>query len=139
MSDVGERASRLLARARALNPLPEGALAVAVGLVVSGMSTYVFLGVAHRSVNEADYSALVVLWTAMFALGNGIMQPLEQEVARAVSDRRARGIGPAPGIPPAGALGVSFAGGVAGLAPAPPRPVVGKRVGGQADPPLAFV
>src|SRR4051812_42084522 len=108
MSEVGERAPRLLARARQLNPLPEGALSVAAGLVVSGVSTYVFLGVAHRSVDEADYSALVVLWTALFAIGNGIMQPLEQEVARAVSDRRARGIGPAPVIKRASAVGFSF-------------------------------
>jgi O-antigen/teichoic acid export membrane protein len=91
-----------------LNPLPEGALSVAVGLVVSGASTYVFLGVAHRRLEPADYSALTVLWTAMFAIGNGIMQPLEQEVARAVSDRRARGIGPAPVIRRAAAVGFTF-------------------------------
>jgi len=108
MSDEGASAPTLLARARAINPLPEGALSVAVGLVVSGISTYVFLGVAHRSLDEGDYSALVVLWTAMFAIGNGIMQPLEQEVARAVSDRRARGLGPAPVIRRAAIAGVSF-------------------------------
>jgi O-antigen/teichoic acid export membrane protein len=111
--DEGERGPTLLARARALNPLPEGALSVAVGLVVSGASTYVFLGVAHRRLDSADYSALAVLWTAMFAIGNGIMQPLEQEVARAVSDRRARGIGPAPVIRRAAVVGFSFMGAVA--------------------------
>jgi O-antigen/teichoic acid export membrane protein len=108
MPDQGDRAPTLLARAREINPLPEGALSVAVGLVVSGVSTYVFLGIAHRRLDGADYSALVVLWTAMFAIGNGIMQPLEQEVARAVSDRRARGIGPAPVIRRAAAVGFTF-------------------------------
>jgi O-antigen/teichoic acid export membrane protein len=116
MSDEGERAPGLLSRVRAINPLPEGALSVAVGLVVSGVSTYVFLGVAHRQLGEADYSSLVVLWTAMFAIGNGIMQPLEQEVARAVSDRRARGLGPAPVIRRAATIGFAFMCAVALLA-----------------------
>jgi O-antigen/teichoic acid export membrane protein len=116
MPDEAERGSTLLARARSVNPLPEGAVSVAVGLVISGVSTYAFLGVAHRQLNEGDYSALVVLWTAMFAIGNGIMQPLEQEVARAVSDRRARGIGPAPVIRRAAAAGIGFMGIVTVLA-----------------------
>jgi hypothetical protein len=73
MPDVEVRGPSLLARARAINPLPEGAVSVATGLVVSGCSTYIFLGIAHRRLDEADYSALVVLWTAMFAIGNGIM------------------------------------------------------------------
>jgi O-antigen/teichoic acid export membrane protein len=110
MPDAHVRAPSLLARARAINPLPEGAVSVAVGLVVSGCSTYFFLGIAHRQLNGADYSALVVLWTAMFAIGNGIMQPLEQEVARAVSDRRARGLGPAPVIRRAATAGLGFMG-----------------------------
>jgi O-antigen/teichoic acid export membrane protein len=108
MPDAVDRGPTLLARARAINPLPEGAVSVATGLVVSGASTYVFLGIAHRRLGEADYSALALLWTAMFAIGNGIMQPLEQEVARAVSDRRARGIGPAPVIKRAATIGFAF-------------------------------
>jgi O-antigen/teichoic acid export membrane protein len=108
MTAGGQRPPSLRQRARDQNPLPEGALAVAVGLMVSGVSTYAFLGLAHRKLSSADYSALVVLWTAMFAIGNGIMQPLEQEVARAVSDRRARGIGPAPVIRRAAAIGFAF-------------------------------
>jgi O-antigen/teichoic acid export membrane protein len=45
----------------------------------------------------------------LFAVGNGIMQPLEQEVARAVSDRRVKGIGPAPVIRRAVIIGIGFA------------------------------
>jgi len=45
----------------------------------------------------------------LFGLGNGIMQPLEQELARAVSSRRAHGIGPGPVIRRAVALGALFA------------------------------
>jgi O-antigen/teichoic acid export membrane protein len=53
-----------------------------------------------------------VLWALVFGVGNGIMQPLEQEVARAVSSRRARGIGAGPVIRRAVALGAVFAVGV---------------------------
>jgi O-antigen/teichoic acid export membrane protein len=104
----GEGTISVIERVRAQNPLPEGAVSVAVGLVVSGVATYAFLGVAHRRLDASDYSALGVLWTAMFAIGNGIMQPLEQEVARAVADRRARGIGPAPVVRRAITIGIVF-------------------------------
>jgi len=73
------------------------------------VATVAFLAIASRSLDPADYSALGVLWTLLFAVGNGIMQPLEQEVARAVSDRRARGIGPAPVIRRAIVVGICFA------------------------------
>lgn len=89
--------------------LPEGALAVMVGLAVSGISTYVFFAIAHRSLTANEYSDFGVLWVALFAIGNGLMQPLEQEVARAVSERRERGVGPAPVIRRAVTIGVAFA------------------------------
>lgn len=73
------------------------------------MATVAFLAIASRSLDAADYSALGVLWTLLFAVGNGIMQPLEQEVARAVSDRRSKGIGPAPVIRRAFIIGLAFA------------------------------
>jgi O-antigen/teichoic acid export membrane protein len=59
--------------------------------------------------DPADYSSLVVLMALLFGLGNGIMQPLEQELARAVSSRRAHGIGPGPVIRRAVVLGAIFA------------------------------
>lgn len=49
-----------------------------------------------------------VLWSLLFAVGNGVMQPLEQEVARAVSDRRARGLGPGPVVRKAASIGAAF-------------------------------
>lgn len=90
------------------NPLPEGALPVAVGLLVNGVATYAFLGIANRTLSAASYSALGVFWALMFAVGNGIMQPLEQEVARAVSARRAAGLGPGPVVRRAAAIGAVF-------------------------------
>jgi O-antigen/teichoic acid export membrane protein len=89
--------------------LPEGAAAVAVGLAINGVALLAFLAIASRRLSAADYSALGVLWALLFGVGNGIMQPLEQEVARAVSARRAHGIGPGPVIRRAVALGTSFA------------------------------
>lgn len=76
------------------------------------MASIAFFAIASRRLQPADYSALGVLWTAMFAVGNGIMQPLEQEVARAVSDRRAKGLGPAPVIHRAITIGAAFSLGV---------------------------
>ncbi len=98
----------LLARVQAKNPLPEGALPVAVGLAISGVATYVFFGIASRVLDGANYSTLGTMWAWLFAVGNGIMQPLEQEVARAVSDRRAQSIGPGPVIRRAITIGALF-------------------------------
>jgi len=79
-----------------------------VGLIVNGLATFVFLGIASRTLDAAAYSALGVFWALMFAVGNGIMQPLEQEVARAVSARRAAGIGAGPVIHRAAVIGGGF-------------------------------
>lgn len=81
---------------------------VAIGLVVNGAATYAFLGIANRTLDESAYGALSVFWALMFAVGNGIMQPLEQEVARAVSNRRAQGFGPGPVIRRAVLVGAVF-------------------------------
>lgn len=79
-----------------------------IGLVVSGVATYVFLGISSRQLDADAYSALGVLWSLLFAVGNGLMQPLEQEVARAVAARRVRGEGAGPVIRRAAVLGVGF-------------------------------
>ncbi len=100
----------LIERLRRSNPLPEGAVPVAVGLIVTGVATYLLFAVTSRVLDANDYSALAVLWTLLFAVGNGVMQPLEQEVARAVSDRRARGQGSAPVIRRAAVVGLGFTG-----------------------------
>lgn len=81
---------------------------VAAGLGVSGVATYAFLAVADRNLDPEAYAAVGVLWSLLFAVGNGVMQPLEQEVARAVSARRARGIGAGPVVRRAGAIGAGF-------------------------------
>jgi O-antigen/teichoic acid export membrane protein len=95
-------------RIRQSNPLPEGAVPVGIGLLVSGIGTLAFLSIASHNLSEDDYSALGVLWALLFAVGNGVMQPLEQEVARAVSLRRAQGVGAAPIVRRATVLGLGF-------------------------------
>lgn len=98
----------LVTRLREENPLPEGAVSVGAGLAVSGVATFAFFGISSRALSPVAYSALGVLWGLMFAVGNGIMQPLEQEVARAVSARRAHGLGPGPVIRRAAIIGGTF-------------------------------
>lgn len=93
---------------RQRNPLPPGAAVVGVGLALSGVATYAFFAITSRTLDPASYAVLGVLWSLLFAVGNGVMQPLEQEVARAVADRRARGLGAAPVIRRAVAIGVAF-------------------------------
>jgi O-antigen/teichoic acid export membrane protein len=79
-----------------------------VGLVVNGGSTYVFFAIASRTLAAAVYSTVSVFWSLLYAMGNGVMQPLEQEVARAVSSRRAKGVGPGPVIRRALTIGAGF-------------------------------
>lgn len=97
-----------LTRLRAQNPLPPGAFVVGVGLGFSGLATYAFFAITSRTLDPGSYAAVGVLWSLLFAVGNGVMQPLEQEVARAVADRRARGIGAGPVIRRAVIIGATF-------------------------------
>jgi len=104
----GSAPMSLVARLRDRNPLPPGAFVVGLGLGLSGLATYVFFAITSRVLDPASYAAVGVLWSLLFAVGNGVMQPLEQEVARAVADRRARGIGAGPVIRKAVGIGAGF-------------------------------
>jgi O-antigen/teichoic acid export membrane protein len=83
-------------------------MVVGGGLALSGLATYAFFAITSRVLDPASYAAVGVLWSLLFAVGNGVMQPLEQEVARAVADRRARGVGAGPVIRRAIAIGAVF-------------------------------
>ena len=78
------------------SPLPEGTLAVGAGLLVSGITAYGFLVLAARALGPEQYAPLGLLWTVVFLVGPGFFLPVEQEVSRALSDRRARGVGGGP-------------------------------------------
>jgi O-antigen/teichoic acid export membrane protein len=122
---VVERVQRLVTVARKL-PLPPGTVAVAAGIVVNAVTSYVFLLLAYRQLttehSTVGYSAVFGLWVVVFTLTPGFFQPLEQEVGRAVAHRRAQGIGAAPLVKRATAIGGvlalgAIAGCVAAVAP----------------------
>jgi O-antigen/teichoic acid export membrane protein len=90
------------------NPLPEGTLAVGAGLIVSGITSYGFLAISARALGPERYAPLGVLWALTYVVCPGVFLPLEQEVGRALSSRRAKGLGGGPLIRRA-----TLAGGVA--------------------------
>jgi O-antigen/teichoic acid export membrane protein len=101
--------SRLLTRAAERNPLPEGTLAVAAGLVVSGAAAYLFLKISGGALpSKGDETALTQLWFITFFVAPGFFLPLEQEVGRALSHRLARGQGGLPVVRRTAAIGGSL-------------------------------
>jgi O-antigen/teichoic acid export membrane protein len=95
------------------SPLPEGTYAIGAGLVIVGISAYAFQILAARQLSDTEYAALNGLWAIVFVVTPGFFQPLEQEVSRALAHRRALGIGGAPLVKRAAALGGILAGAVA--------------------------
>jgi len=101
---VVERVQRVIGAAKRL-PVPEGTYAVGIGLVILGITAYGFQVLAAKRLSDADYAALNILWALVFVLTPGLFQPLEQEVGRALSHRRARNVGGGPLIKRAAFLG----------------------------------
>jgi O-antigen/teichoic acid export membrane protein len=85
-----------MGRLRERNPLPAGAITVGVGLLLSGVCTYAFLAIAGHALSPDRYSAFAGFWALLFVVAPGIFLPLEQELGRAISARRARGDGDGP-------------------------------------------
>src|SRR3954469_8423251 len=78
-------------------PLPEGTAPVGAALLVSGIATYAFFKIGTWALGGADeFNPISSLWFATFALAPGFFLPLEQEIGRALSHRRARGQGGRP-------------------------------------------
>ena len=88
------------------SPLPEGATAIGVGLVINGIATYAYLVVARRALGDEAYGGLAVLWGLVYILGPGLFQPLEQEIARATANRASRQEGSAPVLRQASRIGL---------------------------------
>jgi O-antigen/teichoic acid export membrane protein len=93
---------------RARNPLPDGTVTVALGLVVNGIFAYGFLGLAGRTLGPEAYAPLAVLWAMIYLVGPGFFLPLEQEVSRALANRWAQGLGAGPLVRQAGMLGAGL-------------------------------
>ena len=78
-------------------PLPEGTIPVAIGLLVAGLASFAFLRVGKNALGgDEAFSPVLSLWFATFALAPGFFLPLEQELGRAISARRALGLGARP-------------------------------------------
>ena len=95
--------------ARSRQSVPTGTVAIGVGLVVLGLTSYAFLVLAGRALGPSRYASLSVTWALVFLLGPGFFLPLEQEVGRAVAARRAHGQGGGPVIRQAGLVGGGLA------------------------------
>jgi O-antigen/teichoic acid export membrane protein len=108
---MAQRTQRLIEAAR--RPLPEGTFVVGAGLAIGGITAYLFQILSFRSLSKADYAALNALWVFVFVLAPGFFLPLEQEVGRAVADRRSRKIGGGPVVRRAAVLGFWLAIGLA--------------------------
>jgi len=94
---------------RVRNPLPEGTLAIGVGLLVAGVTAYLFQVSVAREVGKVRFAAFTALWLSAFSIGPGFFLPLEQEVGRALAARRARGVGGGPLVRRAALAGAALA------------------------------
>lgn len=93
--------------ARRRAPFPEGTLTVGVALLVAGLATFAFFRIGTDALGgDSEFKPITALWFATFALAPGFFLPLEQELGRALSDRRARGHGGRPVVDRVFRLGV---------------------------------
>ncbi|MSV80152.1 MAG: hypothetical protein F2772_12030 [Actinobacteria bacterium] len=91
-------------------PLPEGTIPVGVGLLVAGLASFAFLRVGKNALGgDEPFSPVLSLWFATFALAPGFFLPLEQELGRALSARRALGQGTKPVVRKVVTLGIGLA------------------------------
>lgn len=91
-------------------PLPEGTIPVGVGLLVAGFASFAFLRVGKNALGgDEAFAPVLSLWFATFALAPGFFLPLEQELGRAISARRALGQGARPVVRKVVLLGVGLA------------------------------
>jgi O-antigen/teichoic acid export membrane protein len=105
---MSQRAQRLIETARKL-PVPEGTYAVGLGLLISGITAYGFQILAFKGLTKSEYAALNGLWILVFVVAPGFFLPLEQEVGRAVADRRSRALGGGPVVRKAAQAGLILA------------------------------
>ncbi len=104
-----ERAEQFIGKAR--EAVPEGTFAVGGGLMITAITTYVFLIVANLALpNTHRYASFNAFWGFMFVAGPGLFLPLEQEVGRALAHRRAQDLGGGPLVIRAARLGALMTG-----------------------------
>ena len=76
--------------------IPEGTISIGIGLLVAGVTIYIFFKIGQQALGQEKFKPLVSLWFVMFAIAPGFFLPIEQELSRAVAHRRAlnQGVGP---------------------------------------------
>lgn len=93
---------------RVRSALPHGTVGVGGGLLLLGVSSYVYVTASTRALDPNEFAALSVLYTLVFTVGPGLFLPLEQELGRAIAHRRALGEGGGPVVRRASALGAAL-------------------------------
>lgn len=89
--------------------LPEGTLPVGLALLIAGIATYAFFKVGEVALGgAAEFRPLSSMWFATFALAPGFFLPLEQEMGRALSERRALGQGGRPVVKRIATIGATI-------------------------------
>lgn len=91
-------------------PLPEGTIPVAIGLLIAGISSFAFFRVGTIALGDEEaFKPVISMWFATFALAPGMFLPLEQELGRALSARRALSQGGYPVLYKVAVLGTALA------------------------------
>ena len=89
-------------------PLPEGTLPVGVGVIISGITSYAFFKVGQVALGKEAFKPVMTLWFVAYTLVPGFFIPVEQELGRALADRRARGTGGRPVVRRVSSLAASL-------------------------------
>jgi O-antigen/teichoic acid export membrane protein len=72
-------------------PALAGAGVMSAAMLATGVLAYAFHVLAARSLGPTLYGQIAVMWAALFLVAVVVFRPLEQTLARAISDRIARG------------------------------------------------
>jgi O-antigen/teichoic acid export membrane protein len=62
-----------------------------VGIGTTGLITYAYFSLASHSLEEAEYGAITLLWSAVFITVSVLYRPVEQLLSRTIAERDARG------------------------------------------------
>ena len=76
--------------------IPEGTFSIGIGLLIAGVTIYIFFKIGQQALGQEEFKPLVSLWFVMFAIAPGFFLPVEQELSRAIAHRRALGQGTTP-------------------------------------------
>jgi O-antigen/teichoic acid export membrane protein len=69
-----------------------GARVLSLGIASTGLVTFAYFSLASHALDEVDYKGVSLLWSVLFLIIALIYRPVEQLLARSISQRRAQGI-----------------------------------------------